>query len=409
MAKHPSIRFNDFSDEWEEKQLNNFIEPSYETNKDNKFTKDDVLSVSGEEGIVNQIEFKGRSFAGEFVDNYGVVNTGYIVYTKSPLKLNPYGIIKTNKGKPGIVSTLYAIYKPINNTYPDFVQEYFGCDQRLNKYLVKLVNKGAKNDMKVSSEEAISGLVSFPNRDEQIKLSIFFNYITKLIFSTQEKLEKAIILKKSMLEKMFPKVGEKSPELRFAGFTDDWKEKELGNYAEKITEKNTDNQYSDVFTNSAEYGIISQNEYFEREIANKNNLSGYYVAKPDVFVYNPRVSKTAPVGPIKRNKLGRTGVLSPLYFVFQTHDYDLSFLDYFFDGNTWHQFMRDNGNTGARFDRFSINEDSFLKMPIPTPSREEQKQIGTFFVQMDSLIYSYRNELEKLKIIKKSLLEKMFV
>jgi len=140
-----------------------------------------VLSVSGDYGIVNQIEFQGRSFAGVSVSNYGVVRTGDVVYTKSPLNSNPYGIIKTNKGKTGIVSTLYAVYRPKENTYPDFVQTYFEQHARMNNYMHPLVNKGAKNDMKVSSENALKGYVIFPNYEEQKAISEYFAVIDDLI------------------------------------------------------------------------------------------------------------------------------------------------------------------------------------------------------------------------------------
>lgn len=409
MASKPNIRFNDFSDEWEEIELNKIAERI--TRKNTNLESTLPLTISAQYGLVDQRDFFNAQIASKDVSGYFLLKKGEFAYNKSYSSEYPFGTIKRlDKYEMGVLSTLYILFSH-KNINSDFLLHYYDSNYWHNE-ITKIAAEGARNHglLNIAPEDFFNTKLKVTkNENEQKVIGLFFTQITSLIDSTQEKLEKTIILKKSMLEKMFPKDGAKAPELRFAGFTDDWKEKELGKYAEKITEKNTDNQYSDVFTNSAEYGIISQNEYFEREIANKNNLSGYYVAKPDVFVYNPRVSKTAPVGPIKRNKLGRIGVLSPLYFVFQTHDYDLTFLDYFFDGNTWHQFMRDNGNTGARFDRFSINEDSFLKMPIPTPSREEQKQIGTFFVQMDSLIYSYRNELEKLKTIKKSLLEKMFV
>ena len=161
--------------------LENFLEVSGEKNLDGTFTRDDVLSVSGELGVVNQIEFQGRSFAGASVLNYGVVGTGDIVYTKSPLKTNPYGIIKANKGKPGIVSTLYAVYHGKGNVFPDFIQCYFEQDARVNNYLHPLVNKGAKNDMKVSAENALKGIVSFPKYEEQIAIARFFSVLDHLI------------------------------------------------------------------------------------------------------------------------------------------------------------------------------------------------------------------------------------
>ena len=167
--------------DWEQRKLIDYLEVSSEKNRDNRFTKDDVLSVSGEYGIVNQIEFQGRSFAGASVSNYGVVENGDVVYTKSPLKSNPYGIIKTNKGIPGIVSTLYAVYKPKEITDSKFVQIYFELDSRMNSYMHPLVNKGAKNDMKVSAENALKGMVSFPKKDEQEMISLYFSSLDNLI------------------------------------------------------------------------------------------------------------------------------------------------------------------------------------------------------------------------------------
>lgn len=176
------------TDTWEQRKLIDYLEVSSEKNRDNRFTKDDVLSVSGEYGIVNQIEFQGRSFAGASVSNYGVVENGDVVYTKSPLKSNPYGIIKTNKGIPGIVSTLYAVYKPKEITDSKFVQIYFELDSRMNSYMHPLVNKGAKNDMKVSAENALKGMVSFPKKDEQEMISLYFSYLDNLIALHQRKL-----------------------------------------------------------------------------------------------------------------------------------------------------------------------------------------------------------------------------
>ncbi|WP_424404352.1 restriction endonuclease subunit S [Pasteurella sp. PK-2025] len=199
----PEIRFPEFTDAWEQGALEKHIKTSTEKNLDNKFTKNDVLSVSGDVGIVNQIEFQGRSFAGVSVSNYGIVNTGDIVYTKSPLKANPYGIIKTNKGKAGIVSTLYAVYTPNQNTDSIFIQYYFEFNDRLNRYLKPLVNKGAKNDMKVSDDNALIGNVTFPKIQEQQKIGSFFTALDRLITTHQRKLENVKNLKKALLQQMF--------------------------------------------------------------------------------------------------------------------------------------------------------------------------------------------------------------
>ncbi|MFN6431617.1 restriction endonuclease subunit S [Eubacterium callanderi] len=199
----PEIRFKGFTGAWEQRKLGEYLEVSPKKNKEETYDKTDVLSVSGDVGIVNQIEFQGRSFAGVSVANYGVVENEDVVYTKSPLKANPYGIIKTNKGKAGIVSTLYAVYKPRDITDPKFVQVYFEQDTRMNNYMRPLVNKGAKNDMKVSNENALKGLVIFPKLEEQRQISTYFESFDHLITLHQHELEKLQNIKKSCLKMMF--------------------------------------------------------------------------------------------------------------------------------------------------------------------------------------------------------------
>ena len=197
------MHYFDFLYSLEQRKLEEYLTVSKEKNTYDIYGKTDVLSVSGDYGIVNQIEFQGRSFAGVSVSNYGVVQTGDVVYTKSPLKSNPYGIIKTNKGKPGIVSTLYAIYHPKKNAFPDFIQVYFEQHARMNNYMHPLVNKGAKNDMKVSAENALKGFICFPSYEEQKTISAFFTALDHLITLHQRELEKLKNLKKACLEKMF--------------------------------------------------------------------------------------------------------------------------------------------------------------------------------------------------------------
>ncbi len=202
--------------------------------------------------------------------------------------------------------------------------------------------------------------------------------------------------------------NEKKPALRFKGFTDPWEQRKLSDIVEKVTEKNAGWQYIETFTNSAEFGIISQRDFFDHDISKIGSLGGYYVVHNEDFVYNPRISVTAPVGPINRNKLGRTGVMSPLYTVFRPHDIDTTYLEHFFKSEYWHSFMNFNGDSGARSDRFSIKDSVFFEMPIPTPDIEEQKKIGEFLTLLDTLITLHQRKYEKLVNIKKSMLDKMF-
>ena len=198
------------------------------------------------------------------------------------------------------------------------------------------------------------------------------------------------------------------PIIRFKGYEDDWEQRKLNEIADKVSEKNKNNEFSEPFTNSAEQGIISQKDYFDREIVNDENLNGYYIVRNDDFIYNPRISVTALVGPINRNRLGRTGVMSPLYTVFRTHDIDNLYLEFYFKTTSWHLFMILNGDSGARFDRFTISSIQFMKMPIPYPTIEEQRKIGKYFDELDHLITLHQRKCEQTKILKKYMLQKMF-
>ena len=121
-------------------------------------------------------------------------------------------------------------------------------------------------------------------------------------------------------------------------------------------------------------------------------MDGYYIVKNEDFVYNPRISTSAPVGPINRNKLGRTGVMSPLYTVFRPHDIDTTYLEYFFKCGYWHSFMNFNGDSGARSDRFSIRDNVFFQMPIPIPDIDEQRKIGELLTCLDNLITLHQRQ-----------------
>ena len=172
-AAVPRLRFPEFreSGPWDLRKLSDLLQERKQRNRDLKFGPSEVLSVSGDHGCVNQIELLGRSYAGASVKDYHVVETGDLVYTKSPLKKNPNGIIKENKRKPGIVSTLYAVYRATELGHPAYLDHYFSRDYNLNSYLQPIVRKGAKNDMKVNNSAVLSGEVLAPKTPEQRKIA----------------------------------------------------------------------------------------------------------------------------------------------------------------------------------------------------------------------------------------------
>ena len=200
----------------------------------------------------------------------------------------------------------------------------------------------------------------------------------------------------------------REPNIRFNQFKELWKVVKLDSISKKVKSKNLNNTFENVLTNSAEFGIIPQRDFFDKDIANLKSLNGYYVVQPNDFVYNPRISNKAPVGPIKANFLNTTGVMSPLYYVFRTQNVNVLFLAKYFDSSYWHKFMKLNGDTGARSDRFAIKDSVFKEMPIPFPSHSEQSAIGSLFRTLDDLLASYKDNLANYQSLKATMLTKMF-
>ena len=180
--------------------------------------------------------------------------------------------------------------------------------------------------------------------------------------------------------------------------------------AEKVTEKNSGLAYQQVLTNSATHGIVRQSEYFDRIVAGKNHLDAYYVVNPNDYVYNPRISKEAPCGPINRNTLELTGIASPLYLVFRVSSQSLAyeFLDQYFKTANWFNYMKLQGNSGARSDRFTIADTDFFSMPVRIPSLPEQRRIGEFFSAIDNLIAAAERQEALLRQKKQAYLQLMF-
>ena len=208
----PRLRFKGFEGEWEKKLLSDCLEISDEKNTDNLFGIEDVLSVSDENGVVNQIEHLGRSYAGKSVSGYKILRPGQIVYTKSPLRAKPYGIVKHNTGKAGIVSVLYAVYNPKEGVAPEYIHYYFDPAWRLNAYMRPLVNKGAKNTMNISDETALTGYIMIPKDiEEQKRIASFLQRLDDQMKLHQHQFERLKQLKSACLDSMFPQQSENTP------------------------------------------------------------------------------------------------------------------------------------------------------------------------------------------------------
>ena len=398
----PQIRIGSFTPTWNEKLLSYYLEPSKEKNSSEYFFKEDVLSISGDFGVVNQMEHLGKSSAGASLANYGVASTNDVVYTKSPLRYQPYGIIKTNIGKPGIVSALYSVYRPKNTLYAPFIQTYFNLDKRLNSYLRPIISKGAKNTINVSDDAALLGTVFFPEYDEQQAITEVFSNLEKLIVENQSKLEKLKTLKLSMLEKMFPKDGADVPEVRFRGFDGSWEKRPASELFTSYVDKG--HPELSVLSATQDAGMVVRNEIGKSVFHEADNEVGYKRVLPGQFVIHLRSFQ----GGFAHSAI--EGITSPAYTVFgfkEPEKHDDYFWKYVFMSKRFIKRL-ETVTYGIRDGR-SISYDEFLTLDFLFPQKKEQSLICQYLLKLDSLIAMRKQELDKLQSIKKALLEKMFV
>ena len=199
------------------------------------------------------------------------------------------------------------------------------------------------------------------------------------------------------------------PNLRFPEFltAEGWQVAPLSQLATRTKKKNRDQTITRVLTNSAEFGVVDQRDFFDKDIATQGNLESYFVVDLGSYVYNPRISATAPVGPISKNKVG-TGVMSPLYTVFKFENDSNEFYEHYFKTTGWHTYMRQASSTGARHDRMAISSDDFMAMPLPVSSPAEQQKIANCLSSLDELIAAQARKVDVLKTHKKGLMQQLF-
>lgn len=408
----PKLRFPEFRDapEWERKQLSELLFETKQRNKKLEYGPQDVLSVSGEYGCVNQIEFMGRSYAGASVKDYHVVETGDIVYTKSPLKNNPFGIIKENKGKPGIVSTLYAVYRVTDIGHSTYLDHYFSRDYNLNSYLQPIVKKGAKNDMKVNNSAVLGGEISIPKIDEQQKISDCLSSLDELIAAQSQKLDALKSRKKGLLQQLFPAKGETMPKLRFPEFQDapEWINSSLGRIS-TITSGGTPNRSNKDFWNGnipwvttslIDFNTIYDTNEYISEIGLKDSsaklfpkntilmaMYGQGKTRGKVAILGIEATTNQACAAILLNKELHTN------FVFQNL------------ASRYHE-IRELSNSGGQA---NLSTGLIEKIPVSYPiDKNEQQKISDCLSFIDELIAAQSLKLDALKAHKKGLLQQLF-
>lgn len=189
----------------------------------------------------------------------------------------------------------------------------------------------------------------------------------------------------------------------------DWEFNPLSQLAQKSKTKNREKRYTKILTNSANEGIISQTDYFDKQIANNDNIEGYYIVKNGEFVYNPRISVAAPCGPINCYHGEEIGVMSPLYTVFSIDMKEIQrdYIEQFFSSTSWHRYMKSVANYGVRSDRMNLSDEDFFLLPIPMPARVEQEKIAEILAGQDRVIALKEKLLAEKQKQKKYLMQQL--
>ena len=189
-----------------------------------------------------------------------------------------------------------------------------------------------------------------------------------------------------------------------------WQQVRLGDIFKKVSRRNTDGKIKNVITNSAEYGLIPQRDFFDKDIAIEGNTENYYVIENGDFVYNPRKSITAPYGPFNRYTLKDQGIISPLYTCLVLKvNINPSYLAWYFKSDAWHRYIYDNGSQGVRHDRVSMTDDLLMGIPVIFPDRTTQDSIANALDLVENRLHLAQNKMDLLNMTRKGFMQQLFI
>ena len=349
--------------------------------------------------------FGGVDLRGEYlgkdilVKNYFKVRQGDFLISKRQIAHGACGVVPESLDG-AVVSNEYNVFIPNQGTNI----EMFNLMMRLPHYtrLFYLMSDGVHIEkLLFKTQDWMRRQLAMPPIEEQRKIAAILTTQDKVIELKEKRLAQKQRQKKYLMQQLL--TGKK----RLPGFSEEWKIKPLKKLTEKQRKKNNGFQYRLILSNSAQHGIVSQDQEFDKEIANEERIDGYYIVIPGAFVYNPRISVTAPCGPINVNETGETGIMSPLYTVFTISSPQISqdFLKYYFQSSCWYKYVKGVANYGARHDRISISDGDFFDMPIPLPTKEEQNYIAKVLPAVDREIELLQQDIEQEKEKKKALMQ----
>lgn len=409
--KKPSIRFKGFTEDWEQRKLdNNIIEYHEVTTENNQYP----ALTSSRKGIFLQTEyFAGNQIASEDNAGYNVVPYGYFTYRHMSddeiFHFNINDIIEN-----GIVSTLYPVFTTDEELDSRYLQYQLNYGHEFAKYAVLQKQGGSRTYMYLSKLKKL--YLTMPKTvQEQKRISDFFIKLDRLITLHQRKYDKLVNVKKSMLEKMFPREGKNIPEIRFSGFTETWEQRKLSEIATMHARIGWQNLRTSEFLDSGNYMLITGTDFEDGAI----NFDTCHYVERERYEQDKHIQiKNGSILITKDGTLGKVAYVQGLSMpatlnagVFNVEIKDETKVDnkYLFQYLKAPYLMDyvDKKATGGTIKH--LNQNILIDFPVVMPSKQEQRLIGAYFNQLDHLITLHQREVEKLKNIKKSCLEKMFV
>ena len=406
MADVPKIRFKGFSDDWEQRKLGEITE-SYSggtpTAGKKEYYDGDIPFIRSGEINSEKTEL--------FITDEGLNSSSAKMVKKGDILYALYGAtsgeVSISKLKGAINQAILAI-QPHQNYDSQFLMQWL---RKSKEKIIGTYLQGGQGNLSGNIVKEL--IIDVPTHEEQKEIGAYLKNIDHLITLHERKRDETIELKKYMLQKMFPQKGKNIPEIRFAGFSDDWEQRKLGEVVERVTRKNQDLESTLPLTISAQYGLIDQNEYFDKRVASKD-VSGYYLVKKGEFAYNKSTSSDAPWGAVKRLDRYEKGVLSTLYIVFAINEnveIDSDYLVTYYNTDLWHRGIRAIAAEGARnHGLLNIATADFFETSLPAPQDiKEQKSIGKYFTDLNNLIALYQQKCDELVKLKKYMLQNMFV
>lgn len=400
--KVPEIRFEGFEGEWEEYKLGEIVEIVSRTNEQSNAP---VMMITAQNGFINQSERYVYDNTGESLKKYILLRRDELAYNHGASKIRPYGSCFALNVEEVRVPFVYHCFS-VGKNVSEFISFVLN-GRETEKQLKKMVSSGARMDglLNISFEEFCSISLMIPTVVEQKRVARYFRNLDGMLTFYQYKLEKLKLLKRAMIEKMFPKNGEKVPEIRFEGFTDDWEQRKFSDFTWASGKRNKEDLDLEPYAITNEHGFIPQNKaHDEFGYMKDTDRKAYNIVTPNSFAYNPaRIN----VGSIGYYEGIENVIVSSLYEVFQTADYvDDRFLWHWFKSGEFPKWIERLQEGSVRL---YFYYDKLCECQMLMPSVAEQKKIAMSLDNLDHLITLHQDKIEKLHNFKKSMLEKMFI